>query len=103
MSLYLLKGSDNAVSMTSLSVFGVGFFIFLISFYLRNKPAIALPVLTALCYVWSIARNWKKKRPWAIFDYLYLAMSLYLLKGSDNAVSMTSLSVFGVGFFIFLI
>src|ERR1017187_3771931 len=49
MSLYLLKGSDNAVSMTSLSVFGVGFFIFLISFHLRNKPAIALRGLTALC------------------------------------------------------
>ena len=62
-----------------------------------------MAMTSALCFVWSIARNWKKKRPWAIFDYLYLAMSLYLLKGSDNAVSMTSLSVFGVGFFIFLI
>lgn len=62
-----------------------------------------LAMTSALCFVWSIARNWKKKRPWAIFDYLYLAMSLYLLKGSDDALSVTSLSVFGVGFFIFLI
>ena len=58
---------------------------------------------SALCFVWSIARNWGKKRPWAKLDYFYLAMSLYLLKGSDSAVSMTSVSVFGLGFLIFLI
>ena len=35
-------------------------------------------------------------------SYLYLGMSLYLLKGSDDAVSVTSLSVFGVAVFALL-
>ncbi|MGA2018769.1 MAG: O-antigen ligase family protein [Opitutaceae bacterium] len=57
---------------------------------------------SALCFVWSIVQNWRKKRPWASLDYLYLAMSLYLLKGSDQSVSMTALSVFALGLAIFL-
>lgn len=61
-----------------------------------------MALTSALCFVWSIARNWGKKRPWATFDYMYLAMSLYLLKGSDSSVSMTSLSVFALGLFLFL-
>lgn len=58
---------------------------------------------SALCFAWSIARNWGKGRSWTKFDYLYLAMSLYLLKGSDSAVSKTSLSVFALGLFLLII
>jgi exopolysaccharide production protein ExoQ len=58
-------------------------------------------MLSALCFAWAIFRDFGKKRPGSRFDYLYLAMSLYLLKGSEKAVSVTSLSVFFLGLLLF--
>jgi len=43
----------------------------------------------------------RKGKSGRLIDYLYLLMSIYLLKGSDDAVSMTSLSVFVLGLFFF--
>jgi O-antigen ligase len=60
-----------------------------------------IAMVSALCFVWEILRNREEKHAWSAVDYLYLAMSLYLLKGSDEAVSMTSVSVFAFGLLIF--
>ena len=55
---------------------------------------------SALCFLGERIRRPSKEG--RMIDFLYLLMSLYLLKGSDDAVSMTSLSVFAVGLFFFL-
>jgi O-antigen ligase len=60
-----------------------------------------IALASALCFIWEILRNRDEKHAWALVDYLYLAMSLYLLKGSDDSVSMTSVSVFALGLLIF--
>lgn len=60
-----------------------------------------IAMASALCFVWEIVRNREEKHGWPAVDYLYLAMSLYLLKGSDAAVSVTSVSVFAFGLLIF--
>jgi exopolysaccharide production protein ExoQ len=58
-------------------------------------------MISALYFVWSIFRDFREKRPQAKYDYLYLVMCLYLLKGSEKAVSVTSLSVFVLGLLLF--
>jgi O-antigen ligase len=60
-----------------------------------------LAVTGALCFIWERIRR-RDSKDGRIIDYLFIIMSLYLLKGSDDALSMTSLSVFFVGFFIFI-
>ncbi len=57
--------------------------------------------ISALCFVWCIVRDFGKKRPGWRLDYLYLAMCCYLLKGSEKAISVTSLSVFVLGLLLF--
>jgi O-antigen ligase len=54
-------------------------------------------MISALCFAWSIFRDFRRNQPGAIFNYIYLAMSLYLLKGSEKSISVTSLSVFVMG------
>lgn len=56
--------------------------------------------ISALFFIsdWMQNRGERKKN---IIPCLYLLMSLYLLKGSDNAVSMTSLSVFAICVLVF--
>lgn len=56
---------------------------------------------SAICFIWERIRRWEKKEG-IIIDYLFIIMSLYLLKGSDRSISMTSFSVFVFGIFIFL-
>lgn len=58
-------------------------------------------VTSALCFIWERFRN-RGRNEGRMIDWLYILMSLYLLKGSDDAVSMTSLSIFAVGLFVFL-
>jgi O-antigen ligase len=58
-------------------------------------------VTSALYFIWERMRRQGKSQG-RMIDFLYIVMSLYLLKGSDQAVSMTSLSVFAVGLFVFL-
>lgn len=57
-------------------------------------------MVAAIYFVWELARNWKKEK-WKNFNMLYLLMSVYLLKGSDDALSLTSISVFSFALFIF--
>jgi exopolysaccharide production protein ExoQ len=56
--------------------------------------------VSALCFLWQRMR-WGQNKEGRMIDWLYILMSLYLLKGSDDALSMTSLSVFIVGLFVF--
>jgi O-antigen ligase len=56
---------------------------------------------SALCFVLEMLRNRKKKVKYKKITYLYFAMSLYLLKGSDKSFSLTSLTVFFLGLSVF--
>jgi len=55
----------------------------------------------ALCFIWEKMRK-HNSNDVRVIDFLYIIMSLYLLKGSDNAISATSISVFATGFLIFI-
>jgi O-antigen ligase len=56
---------------------------------------------SALCFIWErVRRGNPKEGRW--IDFLYIAMSMYLLKGQEGHISMTSLSVFAVGLSVFL-
>lgn len=48
-------------------------------------------MLGALYFLWETLRQWKVRR-WRNLHLLYLAMAVYLLKGSDTAISLTSVS-----------
>jgi hypothetical protein len=54
----------------------------------------------ALCFFWEARKSWKEPSR-RNFLLLYLFMALYLLKGSDEAVSLTSLAVGLFSLFIF--
>jgi hypothetical protein len=49
MSLYLLKGSDQAVSLTSLSVFAVGFYVFIMISFTKGFPERIKPLFVLSC------------------------------------------------------
>jgi len=49
-------------------------------------------LLGTLCFLWEVKRRWKEKR-WRNFHMLYLLMSLHLLRGSEQNISVTSVSV----------
>jgi O-antigen ligase len=61
-----------------------------------------LCLLTAFFLIWALFRHWRQvaenRNPhvWAS-DLLILAVTLYLLKGADNAYSATSIVTFAVG------
>lgn len=57
--------------------------------------------ISAIYFIWDWTKN-KGKNTARIIALLYFLMSLYLLKGSDNAVSMTSVSIFLLALFLFL-
>ncbi|HPC02621.1 MAG TPA: O-antigen ligase family protein [Syntrophales bacterium] len=59
-----------------------------------------IAMVSAIIFIWERIQGEKDKAVRRI-DILYILMSLYLLKGSDDAVSMTSVSVFIVALFIF--
>ena len=58
-------------------------------------------MISALYFSWAIFRDFKRRRPEAKYNYIYLIMCIYLLKGSERAVSLTSLSVFILGLLLF--
>jgi len=62
---------------------------------------------SALCFIWERARHWHtqswRTHKFVLVDYAYIAMSVFLLKGSDGAVSLTSLSVFSLGLLLFIV
>lgn len=51
-----------------------------------------IAMLGVLCFFWEIRRHWQEYG-WRNIHVLYLLMALYLLKGSESGVSMTSVSV----------
>lgn len=59
-----------------------------------------IAMVSALCFIRQIALDREALGKAFKVDYLYLAMSVYLLKGSDDALSMTSLSVFAIAILI---
>jgi len=56
--------------------------------------------ISALYFIWEWLRNADNKEGRAI-RALYIVMSLWLLKGSDDSVSMTSVTVFAFLLFVF--
>jgi O-antigen ligase len=59
-------------------------------------------MLGVVYFVSELSRNWKTSG-WKNINTIYLAMALYLIKGSDQAVSMTSVSVCVFALFIYSI
>jgi exopolysaccharide production protein ExoQ len=49
-------------------------------------------MLAVLYFSWEVLRHWREYG-WRNIHILYLMMALYLIKGSDAAISMTSVSV----------
>lgn len=60
-----------------------------------------MAMIGVLCFSWEIYRDWHR-RGWFNLNTAYLLMALYLLKGSEGAVSMTSLSVSFFALAVFL-
>ena len=58
-------------------------------------------MVAGVYFFWELKRNWAQKS-WKNLDLLYLLQALYLLKGSDSALSLTSLSVFVFALFVFI-
>ena len=56
--------------------------------------------VSALYFIWEWLRNAGNKEG-RVIRALYLVMSLWLLKGADDSVSMTSLTVFALCLFVF--
>jgi len=60
-----------------------------------------IAMLSAICFIWErVRRGNPKEGRW--IDFLYIAMSVYLLKGEESRISMTSITVFGLGLAVFL-
>jgi O-antigen ligase len=57
--------------------------------------------LGGLYFFWEVWRRWRELR-WRNFHILYLFMAVYLLKGSDSAISLTSISVSVFALVVFL-
>ena len=57
-------------------------------------------VISTIIFIWCTSYKQKSTKG-KMIDYAYIIMSLYILKGSDDAVSMTSLSMFAIGLFVF--
>ncbi len=54
-----------------------------------------------LYFIYETIRQWQQKG-WRNISIIYILLGGYLLKGSDKTISMTSVSVFVFGLFIFL-
>lgn len=60
-----------------------------------------MAMLGVLYFFWEVRRHWQQHK-WKSLHFLYLLMAIYLLKGSEDAISMTSLSVCVFALVIFL-
>jgi O-antigen ligase len=59
-----------------------------------------IAMLGVLYFAWEVWRNWSKKK-WRNLHLIYLLMALYLIKGSDDALSLTSLVVCALAVVVF--
>jgi O-antigen ligase len=60
-----------------------------------------IAVTSTLIFLWERLRK-RHDKEGRMIDFLYIMMSLYLLKGSDDALSMTSITLFAIGIFVLL-
>lgn len=58
-------------------------------------------MVAVLYFIYDVIHNWRRVG-WRNLSVVYIFLGSYLLKGSDKAISMTSVAVFGFGLFIFL-
>ncbi len=58
-------------------------------------------VLGVLYFFWEVRRHWRQYK-WRNLHILYLCMAVYLLKGSDTQISLTSVSVCAFALVVFL-
>ncbi len=58
-------------------------------------------MLGVIYFFWEVRRHWHLYK-WRSLHFVYLLMALYLLKGSEDAISMTSLSVCVFALVVFL-
>ena len=58
-------------------------------------------MLGVVYFFWEVWRNWRELK-WRNLHILYLWMALYLLKGSPNSISLTSVSVTAFALAVFL-
>lgn len=58
-------------------------------------------MLATLCFSWEVARHWRERK-WKNIYFAYLLMAIYLLKGSEDAFSLTALvvSLFALSIFL---
>ncbi len=57
-------------------------------------------MVAAIYFLWEVIRHWKE-RGWKNLNFGYLLLAIYLLKGSDDALSLTSISVFVFAVIVF--
>jgi O-antigen ligase len=60
-----------------------------------------IAMLGVLYFSWEVRRHWREQR-WRSLNMIYLLMALYLLKGSEETVSLTSIVVTVFALFVFL-
>ncbi|HVU33780.1 MAG TPA: O-antigen ligase family protein [Opitutaceae bacterium] len=58
-------------------------------------------MLGLLYFAWEVVRQWPRRK-WKNLHVVYLLMAMYLLKGSEDAISMTSVSVGVFAVMVFL-
>jgi exopolysaccharide production protein ExoQ len=57
----------------------------------------------AICLLIEVLRDRKRKSRLKYVNWLYLLMTVFLLKGSDKALSVTSFAVFTLGILVFIL
>lgn len=57
-------------------------------------------MLAVVYFAWEVRRSWPERK-WRNLHVLYLLMGIYLLKGSEDAISVTSVSVCIFAVFLF--
>lgn len=57
-------------------------------------------VIAAIYLLWEVIKN-RKTEKFRSINFIYLMMAFYLLKGSDDSISVTSASVFALCVFVF--
>lgn len=57
-------------------------------------------MLGVVYFYWEVRRRWPEEK-WRSVNFLYLIMALYLLKGAEGSISVTSVSVCAIALVVF--
>lgn len=57
-------------------------------------------MIAGVYFIWEVMRDWQDKG-WRQLNLLYTVMAIYLLKGSDDSISLTAVSVFTFALIVF--